>query len=146
MIITLKSLAKEADETAKHSAADGPLGRKAAVTQDWGYSKVGMWGVLLCSAAVAVTGLAICIVSAARDRTGLIYGGLLILMIGTYLMLAAVKEKANLELIATHFKTLSAESKDEMIQMLVKGNAGASKDILGLIEKLMNVVFKKGKL
>ena len=146
MIITLKSLAKEADERAKHSAADGRMGRKAAGAQDFGYSKVGMWGVLACSAAVAVTGLAICIVSAARDRTGVIFGGLLILMIGMYLMLAAVKEKANLELIVAHFKNLSAESKDEMIQMLVKGNAGTSKDVLGVIEKLMNIVFKKGNL
>ena len=145
MIITLKSLADEAAVSGEESVALGPLGRKGVGAQAFGYSKVGMWGVLLCSGGLAITGLVICIVSALNDRTSLIYAGLLILMIGIYLMISAVKEKANLDLIACNFKNLSAESMDELLRTLVKSNAGASRDVLGLIEKLINVVFNKNK-
>src|ERR1051326_925751 len=88
MIITLRSLVSKVSELTDRSAVEGQMGRKPATAQDWNYSKVAMWGVLFCSGALAIAGLAICIVSAARDRTIPMYGGMLLLMIGTYLMVA----------------------------------------------------------
>lgn len=144
MIITLKSFVNRMSEATTQSAAEGPLGRKSIKAEPWKYSKVGMWGVLLCSGAVGIAGLAICIVSAARDRAGSTYVGLLVFLVGMYLMISAVKEKSNLDLIDEHFDNLSIETKDELLRTLVKGNAGSSRDILNLIEKLINLVSKKG--
>ena len=140
MIITLKSLANQAAAVDAESATIGPLGKKAGGVTPLDYSQVGMWGVLLCSGALAIAGLIICMVSALHDRLGLVYAGLVILLIGTYLMIVAVKEKANLDLIAGQFKNLSAQTKDELLRALVKGNIGAASGVLGLIEKLINVV------
>lgn len=145
MIITLKSFVNRTTQAAMESTSEGALGRSSVKSERLKYSKVGMWSVLLCSGALAFAGLGICIVSAARDRTVSIYGGLLLLLIGTYLMITAVKEKANLDLVEDHFDGVSAQTKDELIRSLVKVNAESPKNILGLIEKLINVVFKEKK-
>jgi hypothetical protein len=145
MIITLKSFADNVEGAFKRRGELGVDQRQEAATiQEINYSKAGLWGVLLCSWGLAILGLALCVVAASRDQTASVVAGALILLIGTYIAISAVKEKANLDLIARHFNNLSAEAKDELIGILVKANADSSQGILGLIETLLNTLFKKG--
>lgn len=144
MIITVKGFAAKLDETVKEDSLGAPLGRRSSKIQDVKYNKVGMWAVLVCSFGLSISGLAFCIVSALRDNLPLVFAGVLILMIGNYLTIAAVKEKSNLDLIAAEFKNLSAESRDELLEILVKENIGSTGGILKLIEMVMNFVFKGG--
>ena len=144
MIITLKGFANGLNSTTQDATMGAPLGRRTSKVQDVRYSKVGMWGVLLCSNGLAISGLVLCIVSAFRDSSLSVFAGVLILLIGNYVAISAVKEKASLDLIAVQFRDLSAETRDEIVGGLIKENARSTSGILGLIEMVMNVVFKKG--
>jgi hypothetical protein len=144
MIITLKTLVSEIDEDAQKTTEEAYLGRKPS-TKHWTYSEVGMWALLICSATLSVVGLVVSIVSAFNERTFAIAVGVFIQLVGTYLLIAAMKEKSNLDFVTKHLQNVSVETRDEIFRTIMKNNSRSSRDILQLIEKLFNVVFKKGK-
>lgn len=143
MIITLKNYLHTLDENAREATKGHPLGKKR-VASGLQYSKVGMWSILLCSSAIAIVGLAVCIVSAARDHLVSVVAGIFMILIGIYVMIISVKEKARLDLVTEHFKDLPEETKEEILVYLTKDLSGSTVDILGLIERLLNIVFDRG--
>lgn len=123
----------------------GQLGPRQAETSAT-YSKAGMWSVLVISCVLAIAGLVMCFAWVGEQNISGIVVGVFMILIGNYVLIAAVKEKANLDLIASHFKNLSPETQDELIRKLFQNSLGSSAGVIRLIETTLNVFFKKANL
>lgn len=124
---------------AEKTVQTGELGRDKAEPSAV-YSKAGMWCVLVLCCGLAIAGLVLCIVSAARQNVGAIVVGSLMILIGNYVLIAAVKEKAILDLFADHFKSLSSETQDELSRKWLQNFLDSSGGVLRLIETILNSV------
>lgn len=133
MIITLHGLARSLAKTGQsHLALDSRPPPPSRLT----YSKAGMRSVLACCSCVVATGLIVCITN--RDHLGLLWSGLVMQLIGVYLLGASVREWHNLDLITKHFDQLSDSAKEEIIGQLA--HTPPYQGVLGLIEQLLNSI------
>lgn len=132
MVVTVKSFLR------KHSEVqiEGKLGQEESVESNWDYNSSALKLIMVLCGAVAVVGMGILVFGSSRESVSLMGFGLTIFIVGTYQLIATMKEKANLDLLFKLGNGLSRAAKEELIKVLVEKNAGASSGLLGLVESL----------
>ncbi|MEO0852667.1 MAG: hypothetical protein AAFY15_04090 [Cyanobacteria bacterium J06648_11] len=146
MILTQKSLLEALQQEAIGITKDGPLGgEERPGEEDPHYNKASMWAILVSSTGLALSGAAASAYFAFQGRVLLVFLALILVLVGFYLTLSALREKWSLDLIAKLIETLSAESKQELVMVLIQSNSNSQGGILQLIESILNTFFTRGQ-
>lgn len=137
MIISLKGFISS---YTKVSARRGAMGQAKQKLTQWKYDKSVMWVILGFGIAVACLSLVALALGLVKENYTSFGFSLVLFGVAQYLLIATVKEKANLDLLTIHFENLSESARNEILTTLAVQNAGASKGLLEFIE----TIFKRG--